>query len=356
MTDAVDESNDDILLRIRDTVDTQYVLIIGLLVLLMTAGLWVSYTTHVSPETQTETEVVSQWSRTATFDHGATVTGENPVYDTGQRLQNQRAYFPLISPVLSGEYQFQYAASGNGNIDVDVRLQSIVQGRSEETVFWQRTRDVGSVTAADVEPGGTATSEFEFDLNQTRVQLERVEETFGETPGDPVVIIQAQTSMTGQVNGQPVNREFTDELRLVPDGDAFVVNDPGELTNTSRQTRAITTTREYSSVRRFGGPVVFLLSVAGLGGLVVARRRKQIALSSTERDQLVHSEYSEWISVGSLSAQPDLPDSTVIEMSSLVDLVNVAADAGERVVYDPNQKRYAVFKSDQMYVCEPPLE
>lgn len=356
MTDSVDGSDDELLLRIRDTVDTQYVLIIGLLVLLMTAGLWVSYTTHVSPETQTETEAVSQWSRTATFDHGATVTRENPVYDTGQRLQNQRAYFPLISPVLSGEYRFQYAASSDGNIDLDVRLQSTVQGRSDGTVLWQRTRDVGSVTAADVEPGGTATTEFEFDMNQTRVQLERVEETFGETPGEPVVIVQAQTRMTGQINGQPVNREFTDELQLVPDGDAFVVNDPGELTNTSRQTRAITSTREYSSARRFGGPIVFLLSVAGLGGLVVARRREQIALSSTERDQLVHSEYSEWISIGSLSAQPDLPDSSVIEMSSLVDLVNVAADAGERVVYDPNQERYAVFNGDRMYVCEPPLE
>lgn len=356
MIDGADGSDDELLLRVRDTIDTQYVFIIGLLVLLMTAGLWVSYTTHVSPETQTETEVVSQWSRTATFDHGATVTGENPVYDTGQRLQNQRAYFPLISPVLSGEYQFRYAASGNGNIDVDVRLQSTVQGRSDGTVFWQRTRDVGSVTAADVEPGGTATTEFEFDMNQTRVQLERVEETFGETPGDPVVIVQAQTRMTGQVNGQPVNREFTDELRLVPDGDAFVVNDPGEVTNTSRQTRAITTTREYSSARRLGGPVAFLLGAAGLGGLVVARRRGQIALSPAERDQLVHLEYSEWISVGSLPRQPEISDPTVIEVSSLVDLVNVAADAGERVVYDPTQERYAVFNGGQAYVCEPPLE
>ncbi|TKX72916.1 hypothetical protein EXE46_15135 [Halorubrum sp. GN11_10-6_MGM] len=355
MTSAVDGSDDELRLRIRDTVDTQYILIIGLLVLLMTAGLWVSYTTHVSPETQTETEVVSQWSRTATFDHGATVTGENPVYDTGQRLQNQRAYFPLISPVLSGEYQLQYAASGNGNIDIDVRLQSTVQGRSDGTVFWQRTRDVGSVTTADVEPGGTATTDFEFDMNQTRVQLERVEETFGETPGDPVVIVRAQTRLTGRVNGQPINREFTDELRLIPDGDAFVVNDPGEVTNTSRQTRTSTTTREYSSARRFGGPAVLLFSIAGLGGLVVARRRGRIALSPAERDQLVHSEYSEWISVGSLSTQPDLADSNVIEMSSLVDLINVAADAGERVVYDPDRERYAVFNGGQMYVCEPPL-
>jgi len=356
MTDAADESDGELLLRIRDTIDTQYVLVVGLLVLLVTAGLWVSFTTHVSPETQTETETLSQWSRAATFDHGATVTGQNPVYDTGQRLQNQQAYFPLISPVLSGEYRFRYAASGDGDIDIEVRLQSTVQGRGDGTTFWQRTRDIGGFSASNVDPGETATAEFEFNMNQTRTQLERVEETFGQTPGDPVVIVRAQTRMTGQVNGQSVNREFTDELRLLPDGDTFIMNDPGELTNTSSQTQSFTTTREYSPIRGLGGPVVFLLSVACLAGLVVARRRGQISLSAMERDRLVQSEYSEWISVGSLSEQPDLSDPSVVEMSSLVDLVNVAADAGERVVYDPDRDRYAVFSSDQVYICEPPLE
>lgn len=356
MTDTSDQLDDETILRIRDTVDTQYVLIITVLILLMTGGLWVSYTTHVSPETQTETEVVSQWSRTATFDHGATVTGQNPVYDTGQSLQNQQAYFPLISPVLSGEYQFQYAASSDSNVDVDITLQSTVQSRNDDIVFWQQTDQIGSVTAVDIDPGGTTSTAFEFNMNQTRVQIERVEETFGEIPGDPVVVVQAQTRMTGRINGQPVNREFTDELRLIPDGDTFVVNDPGEVTNTSSQTQAFTMTREYPPLRSLGGPVVFLLSTAGLGIGIFARRRGVITLSATERDQLVRSEYSEWISAGSLSDQLDLQDPNVVEMKTLVGLVNVAADTGERVVYDQEQERYAVLHGNRVFVCEPPLE
>jgi hypothetical protein len=356
VTDARDGVDSELILRIRDTVDTQYVVIIGVLALLVTAGLWVSYTTHVSPETQSETEVVSQWSRTATFEHGATVTRQNPVYDTGQRLPNQRAYFPRISPVLSGEYQFQYTASDGGNVDVDMTLRPIVQGRTDGVILWQQTRDRVSATAADVEPGEAATIAFEFNMNQTRIQFERIDEAFGETPGDPVVLVQAQTRITGQINGRPVNREFTDELRLLPDGDTFVVNDPGEVTNTSRQTQTFTTQREYSPLRNVAGPVVLLLSTAGLGGLSIARRRGLISLSATERDQLVRSEYSEWISTGSLSEQPDLRDSNVVEMASLVDLVNIAADTGERVVYDPDQERYAVLRGDRVYICEPPLE
>ena len=356
MTDTIDQSDDALPLRIRKAVDEQYVIILALLVLLLVGGLWASYTAHISPGTETETEVDSRWSRTSTFSHGATVAGQNPVYETNQRLRNQRAYFPLISPRLTGEYQFQYTASGDGAVDVDITVLSIVQSRGDGTVFWQQTREIGSTTAADVEPGGSANTEFEFNLNQTRLQLERVEETLGETPGDPIVVVQAQTQMTGQVNGRTVNREFVDEIRFIPDGDSFVVNDPGEMTNTSRQVRSVTTTREYSPIRSIGGPAILVVSVGGLASLVLLRRRNQIALSPAERDRLTHVEYAEWISIGTLSEDPHDSELNVVEMSSLVDLVNVAADAGERVVYDPAQERYAVFDGDRMYFCTPPLQ
>jgi len=356
MSGTAPQSDDGLRLRIRKAVDEQYVIILAVLVILLVGGLWASYTAHISPGTETETAVDSQWSRASTFSHSAMVTGQNPVYDTGQRLRNQRAYFPLISPLLTGEYQFQYTASGDGSVDVDVTVLSIVQSRGDGTVFWQQTSEIGGVTTADLEPGDPATTEFEFNLNQTRLQLERVEETLGETPGDPVVVVQAQTRMTGRINGQAVDREFTDELRFIPDGDSFVVNDPGEVTNTSRQVRSVTTTRKYSPMRTIGGPAMLVVSVGGLAGLMLMRRRNQIALSPAERDQLTHIEYAEWISAGSLSEDPNDSELNAVEMSSLVDLVNVAADAGERVVYDPDQERYAIFDGERMYFCTPPLQ
>jgi hypothetical protein len=49
-------------------------------------GGYLTYTTHVEPGVTEEQQTVSIWSRTATFAHGATVTGENPVYYLGERL------------------------------------------------------------------------------------------------------------------------------------------------------------------------------------------------------------------------------------------------------------------------------
>jgi len=351
-----DPSDSALSLRVRDTVDKQYLVIVVILLLVGVTGLWASYTVYIDPGTQTETRTVSEWRRTATFDHGATVTAENPVYDTGQRLRNQQAYFPQVSPVLTGEYQFGYAASDSGSADVDVTLRLILRGQRDGTVFWQRSRDVGGTTTAGVTPGNGIDSEFEFDMNRTRSQLERIDETFGQTPGEPVVLVQARTRVTGEINGRVVNREFVDELRFTPDGDAFVVRGPGEPTNTSRQTRTVQVPRERSPALGIGGLIAMVLGIGGVIGLIVARRDLRIRLTRAERDRLTRLAYAEWISRGSLSNPLDPDSEGVTEVSSLVDLVDVAADTDGRVLYDPDREQYAVFKGDHTYICEPPLE
>jgi hypothetical protein len=345
------ESDDVLQLRIRQVLDEQYVVIIAVLLLLSVGGMWASYTAYIDPGTQTETRTASEWRRTATFDHSSTVTGENPVYETGQQLQNQRAYFPLISPGLRGEYRFEYVASNSGDVNIEIDIQLILRGQSDGTTLWQRSRQLQQTTVSEVEPGDGVSSEFRFDMNQTRLQIERIDDAFGQIPGDPVVAVRARTRMTGQVNGQVINREFVDELRLTRDGDAFAVSDPGDITNTSRRTTTVSVPREYSPLRRLGGPLVLVLSLGTTIGLVVARRQNELELSTDERAQLTHQEYAEWISEGSISDRIESDDPDVLSMASLGDLVDIAADTNRRVVYDPDQKQYAVFGHDRTYVC-----
>jgi hypothetical protein len=345
------DADDALELRVREAVDEQYVVIVAVLLLLSVGGLWASYTAYVDPGTQTETRTTSEWRRTATFDHGSTVTADNPVYDTGQQLRNQQAYFPLISPDLDGEYRFGYAASGSGDVDIDIDLRLILRGRSDGTTLWQRSRQLQRTGAAGVAPGDGTTAEFGFDMNRTRLRLERIDGTFGQVPGEPVVVVQARTRMTGRINDRVVNREFVDELRLTRDGDAFVVSDPGEITNATRRTTTVLVPREYSPLRRVGGPLAVVLGLGGTLGLVAARRQGEITLSPDERARLTHQEYAEWISEGSIPDRPDPDDPNVVPMASLPDLVDVAADTNERVLYDPDREQYAVFGGDRMYVC-----
>ena len=348
------DADDALELRVREAVDEQYVVILVVLLLLSVGGLWASYTAYADPGTQPETRTTSEWRRTATFDHGSTVTADNPVYDTGQRLRNQQAYFPLVSPDLDGEYRFGYAASGSGDVDVDIDLRLILRGRSDGTTLWQRSRQLQRTGATGVAPGDGATAEFDFDMNRTRLRLERIDGAFGQVPGEPVVVVQAQTRVTGRINGQVVNREFVDELRLTRDGDAFVVSDPGEITNATRRTTTVLVPREYSPLRRVGGPLGVVLGVGAALGLVAARRQGEIRLSADERARLTHQEYAEWISEGSIPDRADSDDPNVVPMASLPDLVDVAADTNERVLYDPDREQYAVFGHDRTYVCGRP--
>ncbi|WP_048075304.1 DUF5305 family protein [Haloquadratum walsbyi] len=227
-------------------------------------GGYLTYTTHVEPGVTEEQQTVSTWSRTATFAHGATVTGENPVYDLGRRLSEQRAYFPRIQRVVSGEYDVSYDASSEGSTEVRTELQLLVQGQSDQTVLWGSSSALSETTVTDVTPGSTTTVEYQFNINQTRLQIEQVEETFGDVPGELVIIIRANTQIMSDVNGCVIDRQYTDYLRLIPDRNAFRVRDPGELTNSTTRTQTIQAQREYSTFRRIGG-----LALTG-GGVIFA--------------------------------------------------------------------------------------
>ena len=343
------------IIRIRHTLAENAAVVILLFLIIAAVGGYLTYTTHVEPGVAEEQRTVSTWSRTATFAHGATVTGENPVYDVGRRLSEQRAYFPRIQRVVSGEYDVSYDASSGGSTEVQTELQLLVQGRSDQTVLWGSSSALSETTVTDVTPGATTTVEYQFNINQTRLQIEQVEETFGDVPGEPVVIVRANTQITGEVNGRVIDKQYTDNLRLIPEGDAFRVSDPGELTNSTTRTQTIQVQREYSALRRIGGPaltgsgVIFALSFG------FARYRRLIAPTDDELDAVSRDVYDEWLSHGTLPDSIDPDGSDIVELQTLVDLVDVAADTGGRVLYDPTQDCYTTPGQQYNYVCWPPI-
>ena len=338
-------------LKIRQTVVKNYSLILIVLVVAGGIGGWAGYTAYFDPEVETEERTTSTWSRTATFTHGAEVTRPNPIYSTGRRLTDQRAYFPRISPFLEGEYQFSYTASSGGNVDVVTELRLLV--RRGEGDFWQSTRTLQSSRAVDIGPNREIISTYRFNMNQVRDRLDRVSDTLGETPGQTEIVIRAETRMTGEINGRQVDRRFVDDLRLIPDGDAFLVSDPGQISNNSAQTRTIQREQEYSLLWRGGAPLLIIVGFGGAGGLVYWRRKGALTLTVEERDRLSRDEYSEWVSHGTLPQSFDPDDDEFVELESLGDLVDIAADINDRVLYDSEYNCYAVLDGGYSYVYWP---
>jgi hypothetical protein len=99
-----------------------------------------------------------------------------------------------------------------------------------------------------------------------------------------------------------------------------------------------------------------LAGVAGLGALVAARRRDELALSETERAVLDYqsdrAEFDEWIT------QIRLPDAAFekpeAEAATLRDLVDFAIDTDAGVVESPDEAAYYVVGDEYLYVYRPP--
>jgi hypothetical protein len=335
--------------RARAALDRWFPVAVAVLVVFAGAGLWAGYVGHVDPGTTTEERTVSSWTRTASFDHAATVTRPNPVYDRGARLRDRRAYFPRVTPVLNGTYRTGYAASGDGRLDVRTDLVVVLVNAREGTTYWRTTAPLASRTVRDVPPGRAVTVPFDVDLNATLARLERVRETFGASPGRTTVAVRVETRLTGEVNGRPVDRRFVDRLRLRPDQGAVRVADPGTVENRTARTQTVRVERTRPPAYGVGGPALALASLVGAAALVVARRRGRLAPTALERARLERARLDEWVSTGRV------PDETLdretVEVASLTDLVDVAADADRRVVYDPDRELAVVVDGETVYVA-----
>lgn len=348
MNESEDVRSD--LLRARRVVADNYAIVLAICLVLTTAGAGAMYTVFVDPGTQTEERTVATWTRTATFTHGGEVTDSNPVYATGTELSNRPVYYPPLTPLLGGTYRTSYAASSDADVDVTTELSLVVRGVSEGSVLWQSVEPIGSARVEDASSGRTLEVAYDFNLSSEQARVEQIDSVLGNTPEDPEVTVRAETQVSGEVNGRSVDRQFVDRLRFVPDGDSFRVDDPGEISNQSIQTRSVTVEREYSPLWRAGSVALFVIGVVGAAGLTYARRTSWLALSAMEHDRLVEQEHAAWISYGTLPATFDPRDEQIVQVASLRGLIDLAADNDTRVIFDDETACYVVLDTARTYM------
>lgn len=347
--------------RLRAALDDRFALIVVACVCLALVGGWVTYTTYVTPGTHTEVREDASWTTTAEFDHSATVTEPNSLYDIGTTLANRETYYAAISPVLNGTFDYGYRASGGGNLSVAAEPSLVVRsvdrdGRDgEATVYWRTERSLDRTEVDGVAPGERIQVPFSVNVSAVRERTERIEEELGATPGETEAVVRVVVTRTGTVNGERVERSEEYALPITP-GSAYRVEDPGAVTNDGASRQRVTVPNEHGALRRAGGPLLLVVALGAAGGLVAARAGGRLQLSEHERERLAFDEaraaHDEWISVVSLpAAAHELPRA---EAASLGDLVDVAIDTDNAVVEDPDDGRYYVVHDGYCYVYTPP--
>lgn len=352
-------------LRLRAILDSWFEVVAILLAVGVLLGAWGIYATHVDPGTTTEERVESSWAIQGSYEHEATVTQPNAVYDVGTTLEDRSIYPAEVAPALDGTFVFAYGASEGGDLDVDVDLTLHHQAVEEfddgdagqrEEVVWEHEEPLGDTSASSLDPDTTLDEEFTVDLPLLANQTEQIEESVGQVPGDVETFVSADVHLSGTVNGDPVEMNRTYALPLSADGDAYrIEGNPTDLEE-FESTVQVPVERTYSPVRTVGAPLLAAVSLVLLGGLVAAKRRGGLALDDDERARLAYhddrEEFDEWITT--MSLPDDVEDPPRAEAASLADLVDFAIDTDSGVVYDPDRDVYVTTHRGVTYVFYPP--
>ncbi|MBX0321591.1 DUF5305 domain-containing protein [Halomicroarcula sp. F13] len=346
-------------LRVRALLESQFELLVVVLLALALAGGWVTYGAYVDPGTTTEERVVSSWGTTGDYDHAATVVEPNPIYDVGTTLENQSLYVAAVAPELDGTFRFGYNATDGGNLDVTVAEHLVVHSVAEEddaTVeVWRQVRSLDEQSVDSVRPNRTVRVPFTVDVNRTMNRTERIEERLGDPPGTPQMAVVATVRLNGTVNGGEVNRTMEYVLPVAFDRGAYRVNATA-ATQRFETTETVVVPREPGQAETLGGPAALALGLLGLVALGAARWRNDLALTDAERERLAfeddREEFDEWINAIELPSDAEsLPRA---EASSLGDLVDFAIDTDNSVVERPDDGAYYVIHDGYAYSYAPP--
>lgn len=345
-------------LRLRAVLSAQFAVILAVCLLAAAAGAGLVYTTHVDPSTETQTQNVEILTVESGYNHSAEVTEPNSVFDTGTILDNRNTYFTRIAPELDVAVETTYTAADASNVAVELDSVLVIENVGDDGVtYWSERETLAAEQHSDVASGETTSSSFSINSSEIDETVSSIESELGASPGETETYVETTVVVDGTIEGESRSSSRTIEMEVIHGGDTYTVSDPGFEVNTVDRTETVTVESTYGPLRSIGGPVLFLLGLAGMAGLVYLRRETELALTQAEREYLSYrddrSEFAEWVT------QIRLPE-TVHERpeasaSTLRDLVDFAIDNDTGVIEDPETGAFHAVTSDLVYTYQPPL-
>jgi hypothetical protein len=350
---------DERLLRLRAALDSNFGLVVAVLVVFTLVGGWLAYGAHVAPNDRVTTQQeVGSWEMAGAYEHRVTVTNGSDVFANGTTLENRTVYLQQASPTLDGEFRFDFASTVDARLEARavqrLVLQQVTETDDQRAVVWERPRQLGNVSA-ELAPGQGFTLPFSFNATAIPARIESFNERLGVSRGQSRAVLVTVVRYEGEVDGRPVEGQQNYTAQVVFEGGTYrVVTSPER--NRRQVTRLEAVEQPAGPLRNIGGPLLFLIGFLGVAGLTTVRAQGMLTVPEPSREAVRHDrereEFDEWITVADLpEALRDRPRASVADLEGLVDL---AADTNSRVIEDPEAGCYYVAHDDILYVYELP--
>ena len=348
-------------LRVRRVVSDWFpVVVAGLLLLTLLAGVG-TYGAYASTEYESEEVVVSSLNESTDFEHSALVRNGSTIWTEGETVRDRPLYYMRLMPILDANYTYAYdlsdAEGEKRDVTARTEAQLVIRALNEDgETLWRDARPLASETSRSLAPGES--HDVSLAVNATRVarRISQVESDLGARTGDVQVIVRTRTAVNASVAGQSLSREHTSELPLVVRPPTYRVDaEQTVATGTPLRTDTLREPVGAPLLTAVGAPVGLVVGLAALGLLAYASRRDLIELSEAERERCLvaerRKEFDDWITRGELPGIDQYQ--TVVKVSSLSGLVDLAIDTNNRVIEDDGAFYVLRGREDVAYVYAP---
>ncbi|ELY59578.1 DUF5305 domain-containing protein [Natronolimnohabitans innermongolicus] len=360
--------NDRTRVRLRAALDQWFVVVVVALLALALVGGWAAYGAATATDGDpVESEPTDTWTTSGEFEHSATVQEENEAFSVGTDLADRSLYFSEVAPELEATFQFAYDAP-DGDVDVDVETERVIRSVGDDgNEHWAVNETLAETGEEGLAPGEELATNVTLDVPATINDTASVEDSLDSSVGTTEIVVSTTVSMTGTIDGEPVDHVETYALEIDPDDSTYEVEavdesggQPAEQPATAATTETENDSEDTSAAGFSGllGPLVPALvaiaSVCSLGALAVTKATGRLAPADRDlervRTQHEREAFDDWISSGSLP--DDIRDRSRIEVSTLEDLVDVAIDCDRRVLEDEPTGEFYVVDGESLYVYE----
>ena len=347
-------------LRVRRFLSDWFPLVVaGLLLLTLLAGAG-TYGAYASTEYETEEVVTASLNESTAFEHSAVVVNDTAIWSEGETVTDRPLYYMRPMPTLDVGYGYSYDASGveGGAVTARTEAQLVVRARNDDgETLWRDSRPLASETSRELGPGETHRATFPVNVTRVAQRIGEIESSLGTQVGSVQVLIRARTSVEGNVGTHSVDENHTSELPLVVRPPTYRVSDARTVAaGTPLETETRREPVQPPLLSRVGAPLGLLVGLVALAGVAYASRRDLIELSETERQRCElarrRDQFDDWITSGEIPGIDQYQ--TVVKVSSLSGLVDLAIDTNNRVIEDDNAFYVLRGREDVAYVYAPP--
>ena len=307
----------------------------AVLLVLGVLSLGVAGWAYANPPTTTVTDRENPQTVRTSVHTSAVVDGNGSFHAAGTELRDKPVYLLSTTPRLGLDLETDVPAGDP--VRLTYRVSTVYNVSYDGKPFWNDSRVAFERTTTT--RSGSATARATLDVRRIRQRIERLEDELG-SDGRVHAAVRIHVAYETPRYEGAVSK--TEPIRVTDRSYSF---DPPTLSETRGE--SVTRTVPLPNRDPLGYLVPGTLGIAALAAAVgtllwYARTPDSARLA----DDLQRARYDEWVSEGSLS----IPlTSDAVAMRSLEDLVDVAIDAGRRVVYDPDRGVYAVVDGDTVY-------